>query len=103
MQNRTSSKYKTWKDNVLKRDGYKCQHCGGWHKGIKLQVHHIFKWHLYPKFRYDIRNGIVLCRECHKLYDENERVIWQVKYRKLKKKFNKLKELYKQLYEKSSR
>ena len=103
MDSRTSKKYKEWKRLVLERDGYKCKHCGGWHKGIELQVHHIFKWHLYPKLRYDVRNGIVLCKDCHKLYDKNERIIWQVKYRKIKRKYEKLKVLYKKLYEKSRR
>ena len=91
---RQTSRYRTWKKKVLERDGYKCQNCGAWNKSVKLQVHHIFKWHLYPKFRYDIRNGIVLCANCHKQYDENQSIIWQIKYRKLKEKYNKLKELY---------
>jgi len=94
MQERLTKEYKEWRKKVLKRDGYRCQHCGAWKKGAKLQVHHIFKWHKYEHLRYDVRNGIVLCKTCHELYDENESIIWQVRYRKLKQKYNKLKEKY---------
>lgn len=92
--NRTSnSKYKKWKEKVIAKHGYVCWHCGTFSKKDDIQVHHIFKWHLYPKLRYDVRNGIVLCRDCHALYDENERIYWMVKYRKLKEKYNKLKNM----------
>ncbi len=94
MQERNSPKYKEWRKKVLKRDGYRCQHCGAWQKGVKLRVHHIFPWHKYENLRYDVRNGIVLCEACHKLYDENQSIIWQIRYRKLKQKYNKLKEKY---------
>lgn len=31
-----------------------------------LQVHHIRPWSKNPLLRYDIKNGITLCRTCHK-------------------------------------
>lgn len=38
--------------------------CGSWdHK----QAHHIRKWEDYPELRYEVSNGITLCRKCHKL------------------------------------
>ena len=54
-------KYRKWQLSVTKRDK-KCNLCGS----IKfLQAHHIKSWKLYPKLRYDINNGITLCRTCH--------------------------------------
>ena len=94
MQERNSPKYKEWRKKVLKRDGYRCQHCGAWQKvsssGCIIYFHGISMKNL----RYDIRNGIVLCEACHKLYDENQSILWQIRYRKLKQKYNKLKEKY---------
>ena len=92
-RNYNNYKYKVWRDKVLKRDEYKCQHCGTFNKKDKITVHHIFKWWKYKNFRYDIRNDITLCRRCHDLYDNNESIIWQVKYRKLKEKYNNLKKI----------
>lgn len=31
----------------------------------RLKVHHIKKWSTHPRMRYDISNGITLCREHH--------------------------------------
>ena len=32
----------------------------------QLQAHHIRKWSSASILRYDINNGITLCRKCHK-------------------------------------
>jgi DNA-binding CsgD family transcriptional regulator len=53
---------KKWRHMVLERDGYKCQTCGALEK---LHVHHILSFNDYPKRRWDINNGIVLCATCH--------------------------------------
>ena len=55
--------YKLWRAKVFERDGYKCQNCGK--VGGKLNAHHIKPWADYPELRYDIDNGITLCKECH--------------------------------------
>jgi 5-methylcytosine-specific restriction endonuclease McrA len=57
--------YKDWRIKVYKRDKFTCQmpRC----KNKKnLQAHHIRKWSSASILRYDINNGITLCRECHK-------------------------------------
>lgn len=49
-----------WKQKVLWRDGYKCQHCN---VQSNLQVHHII-----PRSKGGsnaVGNGITLCKECH--------------------------------------
>jgi 5-methylcytosine-specific restriction endonuclease McrA len=56
--------YKEWRRRVRKRDGNMCQmpQCG--YKKY-LQVHHIRKWSNAPSLRYDVDNGITLCKNCH--------------------------------------
>jgi len=39
-----------------------CQLCA---RDEKLQVHHIFPWHLRKDFRFEINNLISLCQPCH--------------------------------------
>lgn len=56
--------YKDWRLKVYKRDRFTCQmpRCKS---KKKLQAHHIQKWSSAAILRYDISNGITLCRECH--------------------------------------
>ena len=64
------SKYKEWRARVFERDNWTCQTCGARSKAgepIYLQPHHIKGWAKYPKLRYELSNGITLCKECHKL------------------------------------
>lgn len=64
-RNRSTKEYKEWRHEVFERDDYTCQDCGK--RGVKLQAHHIKKWAIYPKERYNVNNGITLCVKCHKL------------------------------------
>ena len=64
---KNSVKYKTWRRAIFERDDYTCQECG--ERGCKIVAHHIKGWAKYPKLRYEISNGIVLCTKCHKLTD----------------------------------
>ena len=56
--------YKSWRRQVRERDNFKCQwpgcECGG-----RLEVHNIKTWGSYPGLRYDLSNGITLCKKCH--------------------------------------
>lgn len=60
---RQSQEYQQWRIAVLERDKYTCQHCNK--TGGKLHCHHIKSFKFYPEIRFDIENGIVLCKECH--------------------------------------
>ena len=77
-----------WKDTVMQRDGYKCRGCG---TDEKLDIHHLYKEfdiiieEFTEKYKdllsdrrtilmlastwmefWDLWNGVVVCRECHK-------------------------------------
>jgi len=60
---RRTEEYKNWRVAVLERDGYKCQHCEK--TGGRLHAHHIKSFKLYPDLRYDVENGVTLCKKCH--------------------------------------
>jgi hypothetical protein len=68
MHHRNKS-YKIWRESVYARDNYTCRMCGA-HSGldgtIVLNPHHILRYSLFPAHRYDTRNGITLCVDCHK-------------------------------------
>lgn len=59
--------YQEWRSLVLNRDDFTCQSCGKHcNKNEKgLAAHHIKEYAKYPELRYDINNGLTLCRKCH--------------------------------------
>lgn len=60
---RSSSAYKLWRSTVFERDDYTCQKCGK--HGGDLQAHHIENFRDNLNLRYDINNGVTLCKQCH--------------------------------------
>lgn len=54
---------KTWRKAVFLRDDFTCQYC--FERGCVLHAHHIRTWKAYPELRYEVSNGLTLCRECH--------------------------------------
>lgn len=57
-----------WAKEVKERDKWKCQHCGLEDKS-KLQAHHIVPWKDSIELRFELSNGMTLCRSCHKKED----------------------------------
>jgi len=64
-RNTNDSKYKHWRYSVFDRDNYICKICGKISKG-DIEAHHIKSWKTYIYSRFDVDNGITLCKECHK-------------------------------------
>lgn len=65
---RTRAKYLKWRDSVFERDLYTCQKCGvfnGNGKKIILNAHHIRLFSEFKELRFELSNGITLCKDCH--------------------------------------
>lgn len=58
--------YEDFRKKVLKRDGFRCKFPGCLYGGKKLVVHHIKRWADYPLLRYEVSNGICLCKAHHR-------------------------------------
>lgn len=65
------TKYKYWMLAVKKRDSWNCkmnnEDCSG-----ALHAHHILRWSEHPNLRYDVNNGITLCKYHHPIKKEKE-------------------------------
>lgn len=68
-----------WRLSVLKRDKWKCLKCGSKNKRL-LQAHHILKWSTHIHLRYEISNGISLCKKCHDMMKGNEQSFQKLCY-----------------------
>lgn len=72
-QKRNCNEYVKWRKSVYERDNHKCRiynkDCNG-----RIEAHHILSWSQYPELRYEINNGITLCRAHHpfKRAEENK-------------------------------
>lgn len=62
---RTNTAYRHWQKAVFERDGFTCQNCGS---KEKLEAHHILGFKEYEQKRYEIENGLTLCKSCHVKY-----------------------------------
>lgn len=60
---RACFEYINWRNSVFQRDRYICQACG--QHTSTLNAHHIYNWKDYPDLRFDVTNGITLCKDCH--------------------------------------
>lgn len=61
-RDRNSPRYRAWRESVFKRDRYKCVVCGS---NTNIEAHHIEHWAKSKEKRYDVDNGVTLCRSCH--------------------------------------
>lgn len=68
-----TKRYKKWRLSVFKRDEYMCQECD--QKGGYLQAHHLLDWANHKNERYLVKNGVCLCKKCHKYVHWVERLI----------------------------
>lgn len=54
---------KRWAKDIYLKFDYTCQKCLV--RGKRLNAHHIKSWKDYPENRFDLNNGVCLCKECH--------------------------------------
>lgn len=68
---RWGNAHKFWSISVKKRDKWKCRLLSDLCNG-RVEAHHIKSWSHYPALRYEIKNGITLCRFHHPRKREDE-------------------------------
>jgi predicted restriction endonuclease len=73
--------YKKWRTEVYKRDNFCCQ-WPGCNLKSKLNAHHIKRWADCPGLRYEVSNGITLCKLHHKMIHNNE-TYYEAVFRKI--------------------
>lgn len=61
---RSTDEYKNWRISVFSKDNYICQCCGD-SKGNNLESHHIENFSSNEDLRFNVDNGITLCKNCH--------------------------------------
>lgn len=74
-QERNDSAYREWRNQVYKRDSYRCRIANN-DCNRKNVAHHILPWSKFPELRYEVNNGITLCHAHHpKARSEEKRLI----------------------------
>ena len=68
---RSSKEIKKWRIKVFERDKYTCQKC--FRIGRGLNAHHVKPFSMFPELRFDINNGLTLCKNCHVELHKTER------------------------------
>jgi 5-methylcytosine-specific restriction endonuclease McrA len=61
---RETKEYIDWRNSIYRKDKFICQVCKK-HCKDDIVAHHIKSWNNFPELRYDLQNGMVLCRSCH--------------------------------------
>ncbi len=61
---RGSDEYNNWRRKVFERDNYTCQLCGN-NKSGTLRAHHVKFFSKYPELRFEVSNGLTVCKDCH--------------------------------------
>ena len=59
---RTLLEYKVWSKQILIRDNYICNICG---QNGNVVAHHLNSYHWCIDSRFELYNGICLCKDCH--------------------------------------
>jgi hypothetical protein len=63
---KNTPEYIKWRTEVLKKNDRKCYVCDEERKG-RMQAHHLTSYIYDKKNRYDVNNGVPLCKKCHNI------------------------------------
>lgn len=71
LKHNSDVRYVEWRTAVFVRDDFTCQRCGA--RGGDLQAHHVKSWARYPELRFEVANGMTLCRRpCHAIVNAEQ-------------------------------
>lgn len=65
---RNSKVYKDWRGLVFKRDNWTCRECFDKSRrghAVYLEAHHLKPFATHIELRFDVSNGVTLCKKCH--------------------------------------
>jgi len=85
LRNFNDPEYKKWRNKIYARDNHTCQWPGCSSKK-KLNAHHIRRWADCPGLRFEVDNGITLCKDHHKMITGVETYYEAVFYNIIKQK-----------------
>jgi len=69
---RSGYEYREWRIKVFKRDNWTCQVCKK--IGGDLEAHHIKPFAKFKELRFELDNGVTLCKLCHSIVDDDRRL-----------------------------
>ena len=61
---RQSEKGREWRYNIMVKANFTCDITK--QQGIELHVHHLYSFNSYPEKRFELDNGVCLCKDLHK-------------------------------------
>jgi 5-methylcytosine-specific restriction endonuclease McrA len=64
---RDSIEYRVWRAEVIRGDS-RCAICSGL---VNREAHHLNHASYFPLERFDVANGITLCKSCHRQFHTN--------------------------------
>lgn len=82
---RKSDEYKKWRDDVLRRDKWRCVKCGiVQSRKIKIIADHIKPFTLFPALRFVVENGRTFCKPCDDKYGFkwNRHLSWEKNFKR---------------------
>lgn len=62
-----------WSKAIKIRDKFSCQYCFRTNEEVRVESAHIFG-RINRSTRWDLENGVCLCHDCHRNYDEHLRL-----------------------------
>lgn len=85
---RKSKEYTRWRNRVYLRDNFTCCHCNKKCDSKNIIAHHIYYFSEIPELRFNINNGVTLCRSCHFKLHQYNKPIDKMFYQTVKKPSN---------------